>query len=512
MRQDETPVLEIEAGAEPLARLFSGETRGRLEAGVLPAWLGARRWYAAKDAGTPRVALLDLVPLDPVGRAALAILSATPPQQPAQIYHLPLALRADAPAEATLAEVRLGDERLRLADALADDGLVRELATRMLWGDGAQDERTGFVFRGSSARQGGDPLAGPVQRSRAEQSNTSIRVGGAMLKAIRKLEPGVHPELEMTRHLTERTEFRNAPALLGSLERVDEDGRPTALCVMQALIPNEGDGWSYTLDRLGHGDRAAQLHDLADRLGRRTAELHRALAAPSDDPAFAPEPVDAPILAEWADGTRLQARLALEALRQPGALPGGAAQEQAGQLQARARDIEARITEWAPRRLRAVRTRLHGDYHLGQVLVDENDVFIIDFEGEPMRPLAERRAKHAPLKDVAGMLRSFAYAGTAGAAAAVGERTEDARRTAAEMGERFLARYRETIRGCASWPDDPADAARLLRLFLLEKALYEVRYEAANRPDWLSTPLAGVLALLDAPAGDADAAAFPPLA
>ena len=509
MRQDEAPVLDIESGPEPLARLLSGATRRHLETVILPGWLKARRWYAAKNADTPEVSILDVTPFDDDGRTALAVLTATPPNQPAQTYFLPVALRTEAAEEATMAEVRLGEERLRLADALVDEAVVRELARRMLAGDGACDEKTGLVFRGSSARQSGDPLAGPVKRSGAEQSNTSLRIGGAMLKAIRKLEIGIHPELEMTRHLTERAAFRNAPALLGSLERVDAEGQPTALCVLQALVPNEGDGWSYTLDRLGRPQATGELHRLAECLGTRTAELHRALAERSDDPDFAPEPLDAARLTEWADGARQQARLALDALRQAGPRL-GAAREPAARLQARAEELEARISEWTPREVTAARTRLHGDYHLGQVLVGQDDVFIIDFEGEPMRPLAERRAKHSPLKDVAGMLRSFAYAGAAGAAAADGEGAETARRTAAEMGERFLARYREIIGDCASWPDDPDDADRLLRLFLLEKALYEVRYEVANRPDWLSTPLMGVLALLDAPT--AEAAAVPPLA
>lgn len=512
MRQSaRRPVIAIENGIGALPRLLTGEPRRRLEVEV-SAWIAARRWYAGKGIGHPETRIDDVLPLDGEADAALVVVAVGPRGETAQNYLLPLALkRGSAADEATLAEVHIGDERAHLVDALADDAFVRALAERMVNGDGVPAPRTGLVFHAAAGPVSVDALEGPVERSGAEQSNTSVRIGDAMLKAFRKLEPGVHPELEMTRHLTERTAFENLPALLGSLVRVEASGDPTALCVLQALVPNQGDAWSWTLDRL-RGGAADALRRLAERIGSRTAELHRALAAPSDDPSFAPEPIDATQIEEWAEGVRTQARLALKALEQARPILHAGAGVAAERLLGRAEALQERIETWTPAHVEAVRTRIHGDYHLGQVLVSEdNDVFVFDFEGEPMRPLDERRAKHAPLKDVAGMLRSFDYAGAAAAqAAADDDAAARARGLAAEMAEVFLARYRQSISGCPSWPADPDHAERLLRLFLLEKSLYEIRYEAANRPDWLATPLQGVLALLDAPPTGAGADRSPP--
>ena len=464
---------------------LGGDTLDALQRRVLPAYLMRHRWYGAKDAGAPAVTVLDRPALDTAeGPVLLATLLVRPPGCAEQRYFLPLAVvgedQADAGDPAILAKVPQGF----LIDAFARNTFVNALVEGM---------REGRETGGLRFRQSGGDLddVEPIERSRTEQSNTSIRIGGkAMLKGFRKLEQGTHPELEVGRFLTEVAKFPNSPALLGSIERVGEDGGgATALCVVQALVPDAEDAWGYVLERT-RTPADPELLKLVGKLGQRTAEMHHAMAAPSDDPAFRPEPVTQATVHEWVEAVRTMARKTLDSLER--ALPklGPDVRPKAESLLARREELIRRFDDLAPKGLEVCRTRLHGDYHLGQVLVSRGDFFIIDFEGEPMRPLAERRAKHSPLRDVAGMLRSFAYA----AATAKPERPDD---WTAAVTDAFMDAYKAAIPGAAGYPKDPAHADALLSLFLFEKALYEVGYELANRPDWVGIPLGGVLELLD---------------
>lgn len=507
-REAQTPiVLHLENQA--ITHLVRGEALKQLESEILPTYIAARRWYGAKEAGLPRVEIADVTPFGPAeDLMLLTIVRVSAPGRAAQNYFLPLTLMRDAVADmppgAMIARIQSGAAQTYLVDAFADDGFVRLLLANIR-GEGSRSERVGLVFRRTAALADfEDDLDGAIERSAAEQSNTSIRVAGAMLKAFRKLEPGIHPELEMTRFLTERARFCNVPALLGSVERIDHSGDATALCVLQALVSNQGDGWTYVVEHLEWArhdeDRRRHLLRLACQIGKRTAELHHALAMPTDDEAFAPEQVEERHVSEWVDAVGAQARTALNGLEQAVYLE-PAVRAEADRLLGRRQELAERIGLARPVSPDAVCTRLHSDYHLGQILVSDGDVCIIDFEGEPMRSLAERRAKHSPLRDVAGMLRSFAYA----PGAAVRSLPAEERATAAEqlgaiardMSTAFTEMYNQAIRGCPSYPADPAHAKSLLRLFLLEKALYEVSYELANRPKWVGIPLAGVLALLD---------------
>jgi maltose alpha-D-glucosyltransferase/alpha-amylase len=344
-----------------------------------------------------------------------------------------------------------------------------------------------------------------------------------VLKTYRKLAPGAQPDIEIGRFLVEKARFANTPPLLGAIERVGADGQTTALAAAFGFVRNQGDGWVYTVEYLQrtldqlrlvaaaeHPESAALAHEphafylaQARVLGQRTAELHRALATPTADAAFAAEPITRGDLRSWQRAARHQAEAAFRALKH--ALPKleGADRDHAQALLTRRKGWHARIDALGEADISAVKTRIHGDYHLGQVLVAQNDFYILDFEGEPARPLAERRAKSSPLKDVAGMLRSFDYA----AWAAVVGLTEahpgsaDVVRSLAEAWRKatvqtFLDAYRETIAGCPSYPEDELEAGRLLDFFLLDKALYEICYEAANRPDWIRIPLNGVASVL----------------
>jgi maltose alpha-D-glucosyltransferase/alpha-amylase len=244
----------------------------------------------------------------------------------------------------------------------------------------------------------------------------------------------------------------------------------------------------------------AQFLALVSMIGQRTGELHVALAVTSGDPAFDPEPVSNDDVVSWIAAVQADVDLTFDqlALRQNDlASPVRPAAER---LLTMRRDLRDRIAELTPRASTFTKTRFHGDFHLGQLLVVEHDFVIVDFEGEPFRPVEERRRKHSPLRDVAGMLRSFSYA----AAVALDEATEDrpVDRTRAgahltrwerETAGAFLAAYARAVRGASSYPVDADDVARLVELFVLEKALYEVRYELGSRPDWVRIPIAGLL-------------------
>ena len=374
--------------------------------------------------GVPRVGIANSISLVADDDAVILILDVTPERQPPRKYLLPVSILwdAEAPASAILAEVRYGSSRGVLVDAFADDQFIPQAARRIGADDGTgQGEIPGLIFRRSALFDGLEremAATSDIERRAGEQSNTSIKIGGTMLKGCRRLEPGVHPELEIGRFLTEVAGFRNAPALLGSVELVGRGGEvPTALCVLQALIPNQGDGWAYVIEHLksirnehsAGGRTEQQLCWLAHCLGQRTAELHHAFALGTDDIAFAPEPVQPDHLSDWAQAIRSSAASIFEALNQARPRLDGASQQAADRLLGPRRfaDADRRVDAGKSRRKTNAR---HGDTIWGQVLIASDDVFIIDFEGEPMRPLTERRDKHLPLRDVSGMLRSFQYA------------------------------------------------------------------------------------------------------
>jgi len=313
----------------------------------------------------------------------------------------------------------------------------------------------------------------------------------------------------MGRFLTEVAGFPNSVPVLGAIEYTGEDGVVSTLALLQAYVPNQGDGWTYTLDylerylselRQGDGVPHPEEHGaflaLVNILGQRTAQMHNALATRTGDPAFDPEPMEAGELDALRDTVRQDVQATLAMLRDnSGRLP-EAAREDVQRLLALTPAIDTFIEEMRLPDGPLYRTRYHGDYHLGQVLVSRNDFFIIDFEGEPARPLEERRAKHCALRDVAGMLRSFDYARWSALRRAAQNADELVRLGAAaarwesQVLAAFLAGYSEALS-----PDLGAVNRQLLGLFELEKALYELRYEINNRPDWVTVPLQGILAL-----------------
>jgi maltose alpha-D-glucosyltransferase/alpha-amylase len=338
------------------------------------------------------------------------------------------------------------------------------------------------------------------------------------MKMFRRLEPGINPDVEVGSFLTARG-FSRVPSLLGSLTYQAPGEAAASIVMLQRFFANQGSAWDVTVEELGrYFDRAKALPEItpgteaevigpyltrAEVIGRRTGELHVALAsATSSEPAFSLEPcsaTDVSIIAmrmrEHAAG---QFRLLQDALEQLD----DKRRQLADDVLAHRDELTAAFDALAEIRSCGDRIRCHGDYHLGQVLIAEADVVILDFEGEPARPLDERRQKCSPLRDVAGMLRSFSYAAMTALSVATRTRPEDVERLTpwvraweSEVSATFLRAYLAATEGTTLLPREPDDFDTLLRAFVMEKALYELGYELNNRPDWAHIPLIGLINL-----------------
>ncbi|HLX27895.1 MAG TPA: maltose alpha-D-glucosyltransferase [Casimicrobiaceae bacterium] len=507
---------------------MSDKVRRQLEEDALPAFVAGRRWYAAKSQAVRRVEIADHVEWKPHDRTWLITLARVHAGNETQAYFLPLSLAwedFDEPLMRALAPFAIAKVRQQaqvgiLADAFGDESFVRALVQAT--GDGAsvKSARGTIHFKPTSAFAqiaGSDFITLPVSTPGAHSSNTIVALADRLfVKGYRRLQVGVNPEVEIGRYLTEVAHFAHAVPVAGSVEFVADDGRVATLVLIQGYVLNQGDGWDYTqhyLDRFfddiarGVANVAgAEVHGayttLARTLGMRTAELHRAFAQASGIPAFDPEPMTTEDVAQLIERVRTEANASLDRLAQRlGALNESVRADAERVLGERER-LLARIARHAGDARAGRKTRIHGDYHLGQVLLVQNDFVITDFEGEPSRPLAERTRKQSPLKDVAGMLRSFDYAvhaalmDLASERGDVRERVEEAaRQWRAQAIGAFIDGYDEIARagGLAS---PRGEASGLLELFVLEKAVYELHYESENRPDWLAIPLRGLLGVL----------------
>ncbi|MBC7137200.1 MAG: maltose alpha-D-glucosyltransferase [Defluviimonas sp.] len=508
--------------ADPSARLF--ETR------TLTSYLPLQRWFAAKESRIENVTLRRLADIGD-RRHMLAVVDAVAGGE-TQRYFLPLsavwgedALTLSPRLPATLAKLRRANRVGAILDGAADEDLANTILAAMREGQTLQADDGVIEFRGSARLSELTEDPGAPRPLSAEQSNASIAFGDSViLKLYRRLREGIQPDVEVARFLTEETAFEATPALLGSVDWTSADGTVTTLAAASQFVRNQGDAWTYVteaLDRdLEHREMASRAIagddgweeteplmggplDLGSVLGRRTAELHLALASGAPGSAFAAEPITGEHVAALtrdavAELGEVLDRLAahLDALPETGRALAERVLESRAALEERIADLRGKTPSGGL-------CRIHGDYHLGQVLVVQTDVMIIDFEGEPTRGLSERQAKSSPLRDVAGMLRSFDYA----LWSTVRRRIElgaDPERTAetiegwrqATQGA-FLGAYREALGDAAIRPDDPAFEKALLDLFLIQKAAYEVGYEMAMRPDWIDIPLRGLIALLD---------------
>ena len=494
--------------------------RAILEREALPAYLQKRRWFGAKGEHLESVRLAYAVPLGEGLAASLLCEIIVQLNGRTENYTLPLGLcRED---EATALMQQLAITRVRrtanvgyLTDAFALDSFANNILGALRANLDSPFPGGHMAFRKTALLESALPAEMlDIHRLSAEQSNSSLVINDhVVLKIVRKVLAGRHPETEMTGYLTEAG-FANIAPLMGEVIRFDDAGTPHTTMLAQGFVRNQGDAWSWTLDYLKRvsadiagDDEEGAFEDalsgylaLAAAIGRRLAEMHAVLARDTDLPEFQPSTADAAAMAGWADGVIEQIHLAVEACKRitnwPDEISHSLAERLTEQADALGRTSH-RLAKIAAGR--ALQTRVHGDFHLGQILVTSGDATLIDFEGEPAKTMEQRRAKSSPLRDVAGLLRSFDYV----AASAFAFRPPGSE-NAAERQEKFLEVFRrragqaflESYWGVLHaserpWVDREAEQS-LLDLFLLEKAAYEVRYEAANRPDWIGIPLAGL--------------------
>ena len=532
-----------------ISTALAGREGGDFTRETLPRFLPLQRWFAGKGRSLGPVTLHRLAELDE-GRHMLAVAQVDVDGAP-QRYLLPLAadwgddaLAIGPRLSATLAKLRRANRVGALIDGAADEAMAQGLLEAMrkgvrlpVDGDAAGDAGGGEIVFAATDRLAGIPDAGAARLLAGEQSNASIAFGDALiLKLYRRLREGVQPDIEVARFLTEETDFANAPALLGTLDWVAADGQATTLAAASEYVRNQGDAWAWLTDTLLREIEARDMSDddsgltggaidLGAVLGRRTAELHRALASGAPGTAFAADPLTGDDVSGWVDGALAEIASAMDHLaRALDGLP-EAARPVAEAVLARRDAAAARLEGLRAMTPEGSLSRIHGDYHLGQVLIAQNDVVIIDFEGEPSRDLAERVARTSPLRDVAGMLRSFDYAMWAVLHIRVeaGADPQASHAVLADWRDRAAETFLSTYRAVAAGRDPEAEAeaardagdgdgtgaapapmpapsdfeAALLDLFLLQKAAYEVEYEMTMRPAWVETPLRGLLAILD---------------
>jgi maltose alpha-D-glucosyltransferase/alpha-amylase len=514
---------------------------------ILASFLMGQRWFGGKARPLRGARIIDWTVLQTEPTPVFfSFVQVCYEDGSSDLYFVPLAV-ITLPGAAALVHSLRGRVLARLSgrqgaalliDALVDAGASAAILATIPSGQ-ELSTRTGLIqavplpastelLRATTASL--DVAAGP-----ATSSNSLVIFGNRLLlKLFRRLDAGINPELEIGHFLTEGAGFAHVPQMAGWMEYHGPKVKTITLAIAQQLVANQGDGWDHALQRLerfleracvqrqrhpaparngcphpgshqtnGAASAVAELirDDLQDAglLGRRTAELHLALAHNHEEPAFAAEPVTAVDLSTWAAEACEQARAALSLLQKNLEQLDDALLPPACRALNEGTHLLEQLGRLPAIRIKAAKIRCHGDYHLGQVLLVDNDFVIVDFEGEPGRNIQQRRAKQSPLKDVAGMLRSFHYAACAGLQAFSDRHPEDRHQAAHWAGlwqqyiaEEFLKTYRATAREASFLPGDSEQFAALLRFFLLDKAFYELAYELNNRPELVGIPLAGI--------------------
>jgi maltose alpha-D-glucosyltransferase / alpha-amylase len=536
--------------------VLEGPAKGALET-ALGSYVAGCRWFGSKARRMRSLTITDSVRVANSHDVTHVLLlrGAYVDGEP-DVYVLPVTYAAGAAAQ----QLRERSPRAviaQLGTESASDGILFDA----LYDRGFQLTLLDTIARRRRFRHGNDTLAGSTTRAfsnlrgpanatleptlfKGEQSNTSIVYGERLiLKFFRRVQEGVNPDLEIGRFLTERVAFACTPPVAGALSYERPHGASSTFAILHGFVPNQGDAWTFTLDTLDqyfdrvlvhHGDAGTPpiprepltsllasdpptlaadtigaYLESARILGRRTAELHLALAAAADDPDFAPEPFGSLYQRSMYQSFRSGAREAFELLRKQRRTLPERVRPDADRVLGLEADADKRFRTVITRKLTGMRIRFHGDYHLGQVLHTGKDFVILDFEGEPARSLTERRLRRSPLRDVAGMLRSFHYAAYTGLArhdARGGARPEDETRLEASarywyhwVAVTFVGAYLETARDAQFVSRTTPELQLLLDVFMLEKALYELRYELNNRPEWTTLPLRGIIQLLETP-------------
>ncbi len=497
---------------------LSGWTRRTFEHEVLPSFMPDRRWFADKTSRSIAAKVSAAIRFTHAQDNFVAAITDVTGSHGTSRYFLPLTIRwtrytaIDRGPASVLAAVRRGPREGTLLDATAEHEFIVALLAKIHAGETVGDGGQSIEFRPTKAfAEAPLPEIKTVNAVEREQSNSSVIVDNQyVVKILRRITPGIHPEIEIGRFLADVAHFQNAPTLLGSVELVEGENR-TALAVVNAFIENQGDAWSITsasLDRFIDEQRllpdeavtetseTASMLQRMRQIGKRTAEMHLAFAGGTGIPAFAPEPISAADAAHWTDALIARAQNVFVLLERNLKGLADPASTLAERLLGYRDAINKHIETGRNARFDGIKIRHHGDFHLGQVLIAKDDAYILDFEGEPKRSLEERRRKEPPARDVAGFLRSIDYATSSAIYRAPNLSPED-RATLTlrirDWGDRLMAAYwecyRETLGEARLWPADETQSKELLDLFLLEKALYEIEYELTNRPSWAHIPL-----------------------
>ncbi|MHB1567424.1 MAG: maltose alpha-D-glucosyltransferase [Acidiferrobacter sp.] len=534
---DELPMLVLFDGWRSLFRdrvvpwriAMADKVRTQFEDEALPRFLEKQRWYSGKSRRLHHVALVDYAEWD-LGRDEwfLTIMRIGDAVEDEVSYFLPLALVWEDDTDARTRALPTAIARVRrqanlglLGDALADpefcqamvvaagvDRTLNAQAGTVCWRAASDDARGLITAAAGLAVHQPNPLS----------SNTTVGIGDKLfLKCYRRLQPGINPEREIGQYLTDVAHFAHVVPILATMEYIGADGGETTLAILQKYVENQGDGWTYTVNYLekfldlaptmasATGDAVHGTYaELMRMLGCRTGELHTSLALRTGNDAFDPEVIAPDDVSQWLQRMQADINETLTLLAGVVSQLPAPARDLAGTLLSQRTRVGDLLVERMPKDIAGLKTRYHGDYHLGQVLLAQNDFVIIDFEGEPARSFSERRQKHTPLRDVAGMLRSFNYAAYTALTHVVlepplayGDQGSLMREWEAIASSAFLSAYAQATAEAGLWASwDQAQS--WLQLLTLEKALYELRYEINNRPTWIHVPLRGLLEWINA--------------
>ncbi|MBD3317004.1 MAG: alpha-amylase [Chitinivibrionales bacterium] len=541
------PTIRVEHRPE---EILAGEPRQSLEEVVLPGYLRMCRWFGAKSQKIKSLHIAESIRFDTADTfrtiLLLRILYTTGGEE---TYLLPVSYAGEQVADiireqsphTIIGVIETEETGGILYDSTADSAFHQTLFRLMADNKRRRGTHGSLVGRrggGDLAKRAGERDIPPSHLLKAEQSNSSIRFGNSyFLKIYRKLDKGANPEVELLRFLTQKTRFTHAPRYAGSIDYRSGPEDETSVAIMQSFVRADGEAWGYFLDAAGHyfdrilTEEPKPVFDafppspleisldkipspfsaligegplkMAALLGRRTAELHLALGSRTDDPRFAPEPMDTAYQRNLYSAMEALAKRALETLDTRLSRLPAKFHEPARGLSAQRNAIQARLKAVTKVKSGGMKIRIHGDYHLGQVLRSGNDFIIMDFEGEPARSVTERKLKYSPFKDVAGMIRSFHYAVYGTLLLERRVRAEDVSILEHWVAPwytytagAFMRGYSDTVGTSTILPKGIPQRRILLDVFLLEKSVYELMYELNNRPTWAAVPMKGIQSIL----------------
>ncbi|MEW6570826.1 MAG: maltose alpha-D-glucosyltransferase [Nitrospirota bacterium] len=531
--------------------VFQGKTREKLEDEILPSYITGCRWFGGKARRIRQIKIVENISVGKIDSSTnMIFIKVLYSEGLPDVYLLPISFLSGDEARKVIEEkpyiivsrLRSGDGEGILYDGVYSEEFRKDLLWLMARRHnikGVYGYLAAYPGRFFKKMKGGEILSEKSHVLKAEQSNTSVLYGNRFFfKLFRRLDEGTNPDLEIGKFLT-RADFRNIAPFAGAIEYRRPGTEPVVVGLLQNFVPNQGDCWTYSLDSVErYFDRVlskrSEIKELPNvpsslldvdfqriplilqeligidylemvaLLGKRTAELHLSLASDLEDPNFSPEPFSLLYQRSIYQSMQSLSKRVFEQLKKNIKNLPENMREFANEILNREKEIIERFKAILKKKISVTRIRIHGDYHLGQVLYTGNDFIIIDFEGEPARLLSERRLKRSPLRDVAGMVRSFHYATYSALFKHFLFRSEDINTLEpwinlwySYASGVFIKSYLDTAKGASFIPGETEDVEMILKIFLLEKSVYEVGYELNNRPEWVIIPLKGIKLLLE---------------